>query len=514
MALSGVDQYSFARRCQRDVTKVAADVRIVSGGVVGARVSYDPFLVELLSRSARPLRAAVVGIGTPVVATSIAVASGDGHTTSAALLYVVAVIVAATFAGRGAGLMTAILSFLGLNFFFTEPLHTFRVNRVEDVVALFVFLGAAVFVAAILSIAIEQRGRARRQEAEAVSLQELGSRLLAGDELGEVVGAFTHQAVAVLGAAGCAVELSTNVGPITATSGTSQNGDETTSVVGVYAGGRDVGRITLIHPSGTAMEGRTRVIRAFATQLGLALERAHLASEADSARVDAETSSLRAALFSSVTHDLRTPLASITASVTNLLDTEARMTEDDRVDQLQTIKQEAQRLNRLVGNLLHLARVRAGAAEAVKVSASINDVIEGTVGRLQSLLESRTVRLFLREHVPEVAMDIDQMDQVMTNLLENAARHAPAGSEITVSSARWRDALEIRVSDHGPGVPPDERERVFEPFVRSETGREGGAGLGLSIARAIVENHGGKIWIEGGPGGGAVVVFRIPDGAH
>ena len=111
-------------------------------------------------------------------------------------------------------------------------------------------------------------------------------------------------------------------------------------------------------------------------------------------------------------------------------------------------------------------------------------------------------------------MDIDQMDQVMTNLLENAARHAPAGSEITVSSARWRDALEIRVSDHGPGVPPDERERVFEPFVRSETGREGGAGLGLSIARAIVENHGGKIWIEGGPGGGAVVVFRIPDGAH
>ena len=276
------------------------------------------------------------------------------------------------------------------------------------------------------------------------------------------------------------------------------------------AGGRDVGRIRSAYPPGSGETGGGSVIRAFATQLGLALERAELASEADSARVAAETSSLRAALFSSVTHDLRTPLASITAAVTNLLDAEARMTEEDRVDQLQTIRQEAQRLNRLVGNLLDLARFRAGAVESTKVPAAINDVIEGTVARLQPVLDGRTIRLMLREDLPDVPMDLDQIDQVVTNLVENAARHAPRGSEITISSAMWREALEVRISDHGPGIPPDERERLFEPFVRSDTSGQGGSGLGLSIARALVENHDGRIWIEGGPGGGTAVVFRIP----
>ena len=467
------------------------------------------------SRRIRPVRVAAAGIGMPAVATLLAVVSGADHTTSAALIYVVAVMLAAALVGRGAGLVAAILSFLGLNYFFTEPLHTLRVNDAEDLVALFVFLGAAVFVAGILSVAIEQRARARRHEAEARLLQETGSRLLGGHSIAEVSASFAGEVVTALGADSCTVELSTTDGPVSATAGIPDDISAVRSVLPVRSGEREVGRITVGHRPGQTDGGVDRsVIVAFATQLGLALERTQLASEADSARLDAETSSLRAALFSSVTHDLRTPLASITASVTNLLDAEARMTEADRVDLLNTIRQEAQRLNRLVGNLLDLARVRAGAVDAVKVSASINDVIEGSVARLQPLFDGRVIRLLLREDLPDVPMDLDHIDQVITNLLENAARYAPAGSEITISSAMWREAVEVRVSDHGPGIPPDERDRVFEPFVRSDTSREGGAGLGLSIARALVENHGGKIWVEGGPGGGTSVVFRLPERAR
>jgi signal transduction histidine kinase len=124
------------------------------------------------------------------------------------------------------------------------------------------------------------------------------------------------------------------------------------------------------------------------------------------------------------------------------------------------------------------------------------------------MLRDRPVRLLLREDIPDVPMDVGQIDQVLGNLLENAVRHAP-GSEVTVSAARWQRWVEVRVSDHGPGIPRGERERVFEPFVRGGS-RDGGTGLGLSIARALVEAHGGRIWIEDAPGGGTSVVFQLP----
>jgi two-component system sensor histidine kinase KdpD len=461
------------------------------------------------------MRLAIAGIGMPAAATTLAAVSGGVSTTTAALAYVVAVMLASALGGRLAGVVAAGLSFLGLNFFFTQPLHTFRVARIEDVVALLVFLGAALFVAAILSIVIEQRARAQLQEAEARLLHQLGNRLLAGRPIDEVVGSFAHDTMKLLGARGCEVRLAASEGPVVATAGDPPDSRTPSSIVPVRSGDRDVGHITLSYGDSPGREAdELAVLQAFATQLGLALEGARLASEADRARMDAETSSMRAALFASVTHDLRTPLASITASVTNLLDAEARMTEEDRTDLLGTILQEARRLNRLVGNLLDLARIRAGAVDSVKVPASINDVIEGTVARLQPLLGGTRIRLLLRDDVPDVPMDVDHIDQVITNVLENGVRHAPPGSEITISSALWREAVEVRISDHGEGIPADERDRVFQPFVRSDALREGGAGLGLSIARALVEDHGGRIWIEAAPGGGTAVIFRLPERAR
>lgn len=455
----------------------------------------------------RPLAAAVAFTG---AATSLAAVPGGVSTASAAVVYVLAVTGATAVAGLRAGLAASVLSFLALNFFFTEPFRTLKVANADDLVALGVFLVVSGIVGTLLSTALSQRARAERREREAVLLHRLGTRLLSGEPIEEVLGSFARAVTELLPLARCEVRTERIPHPVTAERAGAEPDEP--QVVPMVAGGREVGQIVLVperHRGPLADEERS-VIQAFAGQLGLALEGMRLAGEAAHSRLEAETNRLRAALFSSVTHDLRTPLASITASVTSLLSGDAAFTGEDRRELLETIRQEAERLNRLVGNLLDLSRLRAGAVVPTKAPAAIVEVIEGVVARLQPVLAGHEVRLMLREDLPQVPMDVVQIDQVVTNLLENAAKFSPPGGLITVAAARWQDRVEVRVADRGPGIPPEERERVFEPFVRGERSAAGGTGLGLSIGRAIVESHGGRIWIEGAPGGGATVVFQLP----
>jgi two-component system sensor histidine kinase KdpD len=229
--------------------------------------------------------------------------------------------------------------------------------------------------------------------------------------------------------------------------------------------------------------------------------------------LDAETNQLRAAMFSSVTHDLRTPLASIKAGVTSLLDEGVTLQADQRRELLRTILEETDRLNRLVGNILDLARVRAGALVPAKQPTAIEEVIESVLHRMKPTLSRVRVRTLVRPDIPDVPMDPVQIDQVLSNLLENAARFSPPGGEILLSAAPWQRSVRVRVADQGPGIPPGDRERVFEPFFRHDAGEaRTGSGLGLAIARAVVLAHGGRIWIEGSPAGGTAVVFDLPVG--
>lgn len=230
--------------------------------------------------------------------------------------------------------------------------------------------------------------------------------------------------------------------------------------------------------------------------------------EAHQAREEAETNRHRAALFSSVTHDLRTPLSSITASVTSLLAAGGRLDPDDRRELLETIRHEAERLNRVVGNLLDLSRMRAGALVPAKAPAAIDEVVEGVVARLQPVLEAHELVVTLPDDVPDIPIDVVQIDQALTNLLENAARYTPAGKRIGVSVETHDGIVRLRVEDRGRGIAPTDRERVFEPFVRGDG--SSGSGLGLAIARAIVEAHGGRIWIENGAEAGTAVVIELP----
>lgn len=448
----------------------------------------------------------------PAIVTGMAALPFRVSRTTAALAFVLTVTAAALVGGFPAGLTASLISFLALNFFFTPPVGTLSVGKTEDLVALVVFLLVSAVVGALVSRATAQRHRAERREREARLLQHLGTRLISGESPTRVLESFGRALVELTGVAHYEARLEPG-DRIEAEVGESAQPGMGMEAFPIVVGGERAGEIRTYSPSSDTYlaEGERHLVRTFAAQLALALEGTRLATVAREARVDAERSKLQAALLQSVTHDFRTPLASITASVTGMLDPEAHLSRADRRELLDTIQQEAERLNRLVGNLLDLSRLRAGALTPSRQPAAIDEVIEGVVGRMEPVLRSHTLKLVLRDDLPDLPIDVVQIDQALTNIFENAAKYSPPGSQITVSAARWEGTVQVRIADQGPGIPSDARSRAFEAFERGEDSG-GGTGLGLAIAHAVVTAHGGSIWIEDAPGGGAAVVFRLPIG--
>ena len=457
-------------------------------------------------RTGRWLRP-TAAVAFPAVVTGLAALPGEVSTSSAAMAFVLAVTSAAVVAGMPAGLAASLLSFLSLNFFFTPPVGTFSVGKTEDLVALGVFLLVSATVGALVSRALAQRARAEEREREARLLQHLGTRLLSGEPAEEVLDRFGAAAIDLLGLARYEAEIPD--GP-SVSKGTSGSGSLVEERFPLMVGDREIGVIrTFVEPGNELGEPERQVVSTFAAQLSLAFEGTRMATLARTSKLDADRSKMQAALLSSVTHDLRTPLASITASVTGLLDSDAAFDDAQRHDLLETIRQEAERLNRLVGNLLDLSRLRAGALTPSRRPAQVDEIIEGVLARMEPQLREHRLKVLLRESLPQVPVDVVQLDQVLTNLLENAAKYSPKGTEINVATARWEDTVQVRIADQGGGIPADQRTEVFEPFARgTDDGR--GSGLGLAIARAVVQAHGGTIWAEGAPGGGTAIVFRLP----
>jgi two-component system sensor histidine kinase KdpD len=215
-------------------------------------------------------------------------------------------------------------------------------------------------------------------------------------------------------------------------------------------------------------------------------------------------------LFSSVTHELRTPLTSIKAAATLMLDHERDIQTNDRRELLETIRDSADVLDRLITNSVQLARSRDGGLRPERIRAALDEVASRTLDRMRHSLRDHRVVLVIPEDLPEIPIDVMQLEHALTNVLENAARFSPAGSEIALILSRRSGSVVVRVEDRGTGIPLDERDHVVEPFVKLNGG--GGAGLGLSISRAIVEAHGGHLHIEDQPGGGTAVVLELPGG--
>jgi two-component system, OmpR family, sensor histidine kinase KdpD len=448
----------------------------------------------------------------PVLVTVLASRLTEGRSAIPGLLYILVVVAAAAVGRLWLALLASAVSFVCLDYFFTPPTHTFAVSKAEDLFALAVFLVVAAVVSAAIATALEQRAMAEFREHQVRALYSVTSRLLSGQGLGEVLRDLAASLRGLYGLTGCRVLVAGPDGILQerASSGEAAPGPGPVIEVPLHAEGRAVGRIEMWGGSsvGTA---EMHVLETFAGQLALALERSRLREEADAARVEAEASRVRAALFSSVTHDLRTPLASITASASSLLEPDVPFSDEQREELLRTILEESERLNRLVANLMDLSRLRAGALTPSAEPVPVEDLVSAVVGRLKALLGSRPLTVKIREDIPPVPMDVVQMDQVLTNLLENSVRYSPPGSPIAITAARWHDTVEVRVADRGPGIAPGDRAGVFGEFVRKDVGEvRGGTGLGLAIAHAVVAAHGGSMWIEDSPGGGATVGLRLP----
>jgi two-component system sensor histidine kinase KdpD len=453
--------------------------------------------------------ALVAAVAAAAGATGLAVLLHPEPALGAISVYLLGVVVAAAIGGALGGIVASGLCFLSLNYFFTEPRHTFRVANDEDVVALVSFLVVSVVVGSLVSRALADRARAVRNEREARLLGYIATKVMSGAPLEQVLGDLADSLVETLRLAGCRIVGHVGADAIEVTSGVVDEAGGAPRILGLRAGERELGSLAAVPGAGGFGSDDGRLLEAAARQLSVALERAYLDAQVQDARLQAQTNEVRAALFSSVTHDLRTPLASIKAGVTSLLQEDVSLDEAQRRELLTTVLEETDRLNRLLGNLLELAKVRAGALVPAVEPTAIDEVVDAVLHRMGSRLAGVRVRTQLRD-APEVPVDPVQIDQVLTNLLENAARHSPPGGDVVISVAPWQRSVRVRVADRGPGIPDEERERVFDAFYRRDDSGRTGSGLGLAIARAIVLAHGGRIWIEGTPGGGAAVVFELP----
>jgi two-component system sensor histidine kinase KdpD len=282
----------------------------------------------------------------------------------------------------------------------------------------------------------------------------------------------------------------------------------------LIVGGTGVGvmRVARSRGAGSFGEEEERLLTTFAYQAALAIDKANLAERARHAAALEEADRIKTALLSSVSHDLRSPLAAIKTAVTGLLDPGATLDGTDRAELLTAIDEETDRLARLVANLLDLSRIQGGALRPRKEWVDLAEIVVAVVDRLAPRLRGHPIEMALPDELPLLPCDYARVDQVLSNMIENAAAYAPEGTPISITAQPREGGVLVRVKDHGPGIPISEQERVFEPFYRGAAteGLHTGSGLGLAICRGIMEAHGGWIRVDPADAPGTSVVFWLP----
>ncbi len=422
----------------------------------------------------------------------------DTDLTVAAFAVLIVVLFTARL-GLPAGLVGAVGGALALNYWFTSPRQTFEIDNNDDVIALVVFLVVAVLVVTRLD---HLRRTAERRELEAGVRLDLTNRVLAGETPRAVAQRAVDALVPLFDLAGCRFRIGTQEVSI-GTVDSNARGAISAEAGGVW--------ITAV-PGAHNLSGEDRaVLEALLAGLATAIDRVRLEEAARAAEVAAEVDRTRSGFLTAVTHNLRTPLASIRAASSTLLAPDAHLDAGDRLELLDTIYSESDRLERQVAKILALSRIRSGGLEPERMSVDLVEAAQVALRRLRPLESGHLMSLDIGDDVPDLYLDPAMVDQVLLNLLENALAYAPSGSPIEITARRAGDVVEMRVVDHGPGVDPGDRERIFDEFVRASGRPETeGTGLGLAIVRAVVEMHGGRVTVEDTPGGGASFVVAWP----
>ena len=410
---------------------------------------------------------------------------------SLGVLYIFAVLPIAIVWGLVFGIIVAVASMLALNFFFLPPLYTFTIADSRNWFALAVFLVTAVVVS-------ELAAHSRRQAREAALLARIATSLLAQGSVSAELERIAADAAQALQVERARIELD----------------DDAMSVGGgdsypLATADRRVGTIYLEGARERTARSRRRLLPALASLLGLAIDRERLAREAYEAEALRRSDAMKTALLRAVSHDLRSPLMAILTSAGALVHGELSLDPADRQELGETILGEAERLDRLVSNLLDVSRLQAGAANPEPEISTIEDLVLQALDSVEAA--GGRIEVSLLEESASVRVDVHQVERVLANLVENALHYSPPSEPVRIQVSVTASDVIVRVIDRGPGIAPGEAERIFEPFQRgTRTGDVGGAGLGLAIARGFADANGGRVWAESREGQGATFVLALP----
>jgi two-component system sensor histidine kinase KdpD len=421
-----------------------------------------------------------------------------GADLAVALSVLTLVVVCASFMGLASGLVAAVASFLAGNYYFTAPYHTFAIRRGDDLVALIVGVSIAMVVGAVAGRLNVLRARAAASEREAMVRVAFVDDLVAGTEPDVALDALACELVELFDLASVTITSESVVGR--ATGATVRR---TTSVI-------ETGPVRVELVLGRRLDtGEVRTIEALTASLASALEARRLDAESRDNEVRAEIDRSRAAFLTATTHDLQTPIAAIKAGIGVLLRAGPRLSDVDREKTLRVAYEEVNRLENRVSKVLQVTRIRAGALRPNAVPVGMTDVVGRAVPAAPEEQGGTDVVVDIGPEIPPVCADPMMLEHIVANLVENALRYAPPPPPVTVTAARRADRVELRVIDHGPGIPEADRDCVFEEFVRLDVAGSG-TGLGLAIVRAFVAANKGRVWYECTPNGGATFVVSFP----
>ncbi len=455
-------------------------------------------------------RLAGIGLGVvllPVLTVVLTQLRSELSFNSQILFYLLTVIAVTLLGGLGPALASAVAASILLNYFFAPPLHTFTISEANNVISLIVFLIVAIAVSWVVDLNARRTRQASRAAAEAETMAVLAGSVLRGQGalpalLSRLRETFGMESVTLLQPSGQSWQTVAAAGePICSSPGSAD------TVLDVADGYR------------LALRGRVlpaadqRVLEAFATQAAVVLRQRQLAEAAAAAEPLAELDRTRTALLAAVSHDLRSPLASAKAAITSLRDMDVTWSKEDEAELLATADESLDKLTRLVGDLLDMSRLQAGALPVFPRPFGLAEVVPLALDDLGP--QARTVRVQVPTTLPEILADPGLVERILVNLVGNALRHAGSAGPPLVTGSALADRVELRIIDRGPGVPPAQRDAIFAPFQRlGDRDNSAGLGLGLALARGLAEAMGGALSPEDTPGGGLTMVLTLPAVGH
>jgi two-component system, OmpR family, sensor histidine kinase KdpD len=424
------------------------------------------------------------------------------------LLYVLVVLATAVLSGFGPAMLAATTSFICLNFFFVSPRYTLWIARPEDGLRLAEFWVAAFLSGALAAYARHQTDRAERRVLEISTLHTLTLAMEAEATLQGRLDQIAATTANLLGLPFCTITLHTP--PCTAIWGTRQEVLHDLTIP-IRHEAETIGSLQAGLPRTRQFAPEEQyLLRLITTQLRSVLDRARMLDAAAQARMFQASDQLKSAILSSISHDLRTPLTTIQGAVSELKATDVDWTPATRRQLLDAIDEEAERLRRLVGNLLDLSRLRSGALLPHTDWYALDEIIYHTLDHQRMLLHGHEVAVQLPADLPLMALDFVLTEQVLANLLQNAVQYGAPDTTITISVAQFADHLVCRIANTGPPIPALWHERMFEPFVRVPGTTVAGSGLGLAICRGFLEAQGGTLALDPSVQDGVAITITLP----